>query len=157
MNRPEVSRRSTATPHTVPTSVGTMSTAVAPARDSTAAQPATPASDDRALPDRDPARLPFAVSAAMTAITAEHQHRQHQLVGRAERLDRPFLDRAGRQVDDGGPDGGAGVGLRAERRGQQLGHPECDGGRGDTGQRPGVARSAMSPSYPSPYPKGLPK
>ena len=70
MNRPEVSRRSTTTPHAVPMTVGTMSTTVAPARDSTAAHPATPARTIAALPMGTRRVSHRAVSAAMRAITA---------------------------------------------------------------------------------------
>ena len=41
--------------------------------------------------------------------------------------------------------------------GQQLGHPESDGGRSDAGHRPRVARASCPPSYPPTDPKGLPK
>jgi hypothetical protein len=69
VNRPDVSRRSTATPHTVPTAVGTMSPIVAPARDSTAAHPATPASTITALPIGTRRRSHDAATAATIAMT----------------------------------------------------------------------------------------
>ena len=70
VNRPESSRRNTTTPHAVPTSVGTTSTAVAPARDSTAAQPAIPATTIAMLPTGTRRVSNVAAIAAIAAITA---------------------------------------------------------------------------------------
>ena len=70
VNRPEVSSRSTATPQAVPTTVGTMSTTDAPARDRTAAQPAIPASTIAALPTGTRRVSYCPVTAATAAITA---------------------------------------------------------------------------------------
>ncbi len=50
VHRRTASRRSTATPHAVPTTVGTMSGRVAPGRESTAAQPRSPATTKITLP-----------------------------------------------------------------------------------------------------------
>ncbi len=58
------------TPHAVPTSVGTVSDAVAPARDSTAAQPTIPAATIAMLPMGTRRVSHVAVNAAMAAITA---------------------------------------------------------------------------------------
>src|SRR4051812_35345637 len=69
VNRPEVSSRRTATPQTVPATVGTTSAAVAPARDSTAAQPTIPATTIAALPTGLRRVSHRAVTAAIRAIT----------------------------------------------------------------------------------------
>src|SRR6478609_6140369 len=69
VKRPEVSNRSTTTPHTVPTTVGTTSVGSSPPRDSTAAQPATPAATITALPIGNRGRSIEPATAAMTAST----------------------------------------------------------------------------------------
>ena len=118
-----------------------MSPIVAPARDSTAAHPATPARTIAALPigtrrvSSDPA------TAAMTAITASTSTDSTSLSAVPNVWIAHSLTGPGREVDDRRPDRGAGVGRGADEGGQQLGDAERDGGRRDAGHRP---------AYPAP-------
>ena len=138
VNRPDTNRRSTAIPQTVPSSVGAMSTHLAPARVSTAAHPATPASPIVMLPNGIRWVSPAPGECGDHGDHSEHDDRQGQLVGGAEQLDRPFLDGSGREVDDGRADGGSGVCAGAERNCGQLGYAERDRSRSDTCQGAGT-------------------
>ncbi len=106
---PDVSSRSTATPHTAPITVGSDV-------DDRRARRAT--STAAAAGDPGQRRSPCCRSAAAWSRPSPAErgdHRDHrststvrnELVGGAEGGDRPFLDRAGRQVDDRRPDRGA--------------------------------------------------
>ena len=77
----------------------------------------------------------------------EQRHDRHgpdedRLVGRAERRDRPLLDRRGRRVDDGGADGQDRRGLGGDEPGDEVARPGT-GGRAEEGARgvPDAARA----------------
>ena len=75
-------------------------------------------------------------TAAMTAMTASTSIDSASLSAVPNVCDRPFLHRAGREVDDRRPDRGAGIGLRADERGHQLGDAERHRGSSDACHRP---------------------
>ena len=157
VNRPDVSSRSTATPHAVPTTVGTMSTTVAPAREQDRRAPRDPGEHDRGAAHGNAARLVLCRHRRDRRDHRHHEYRQDQLVGRGEGLDRPLLDRTGREVDDRRPDRVASVGFGAdERRASNWVTPSATA----AAATPAIAlapRAVMRPSYPCADPKGLSK
>ena len=156
VNRPEVSSRSTATPQAVPMTVGTMSTTVAPARDSTAAQPAIPASTIAALPTGTRRVSYCAVTAATAAITATTSTDNTSLsavakVWMAHSLTGPGVrsmtaDPTALRASDSGPTKTASNWVTPSATAAAA--------------MPAIAlapRAVMRPSYPCADPKGLPK
>ena len=88
----------------------------------------------------DPRAFPARRHSGQSRDHGHHHHRQEQLVGGTESLDRPLFDRSGGQVDHRRTDGGAHVGGGGEEGGQQLRHAQAHRGGGHPRTHPQTCR-----------------